>query len=801
MITYVCKLFIRNFRRNIIINLLNLFGLAAGLAACMMIIVYLNHEFSYDDYHEHGDRIVRVTTFQKVGAGQEIRVPSASYPVAEGLAAGIGAIENFVRFQFAPAIRPVYVDDRIFYEGHLAWADSTLFDIFSYRLIRGDSKAALAARGSIVLAESTARRFFGDEDPMGREIKLSEKSSYTVTGVMADIPQPSHFASFPMIMSMTSLDIPGPDYWVGRSNYGSYLLLGEGHTARDVQPAADKVYHARADELMKMMGAECEITLQPLSEIHFDTGFDFNFDYSPAVSYRRVAVFALIAFFILITASVNFINMATARSAERAHQVGVSKAVGASRMRLILQFLGESLLNALVALAVALLLVELLLPTFGGLVGRELSSVYTGHPFLIVAFLALAAVVGIGAGLYPAVILSSFQPSATIRERFLAGSSRSRLRQVLIGFQFTVAILLIISTLIVRTQLDYMDSRYPGFDRDQLMVLNVGPDMTRQDCEMIRTEALRHPGVLSGTCASYLPTMGHMEYTFRVPEEAKSEMLMTRMFPVDPWFIETMGMEVLSGRDFHREGSGDMDNTVIINETAARQLGWDEPVGRQLDAHPSTDSFKPMTIIGVVKDVNFESYHHEIQPMTLVLGSRTPARIALRLKKGNVQEAIDHVRGIWEERFPRSPFRYRFLDETFAYMYEQEIRLGRLVAFYSTLAIVISCVGLLALIAFSTERRIREIGIRKVLGASPGNLFSLLSKEYVWIVLVAFAIAAPLAWWAMQRWLENFAYRVTIPWWLYAGAGALTLALALITAGTYTWRACRINPAEVLRQE
>ncbi len=801
MITHVYKLFIRNFRRNIIINLLNMLGLAAGLAACMMIIVYLQHEFSYDDFHEYGDRIVRVTTFQRVGEGQEIRVPSASYPVAEGLAAEITAVENFVRFQLSPKVRPVYVDDRIFYEGHLVWADSTLFDIFSYRLVRGDPKDVLAAKGSVVLAESTARRFFGEEDPMGGAIRLSEKSSYTVTGVMEDIPQPSHFPSHPMIMSMTSLETPGAEYWVGRSGYGSYLLLGEGHGARDVQPAADRVYHAHADELMKMMGAECEITLQPLSEIHFDDGFDFDLGYQSAVTYRKAAVFALIAAFILIIACLNFINMATARGAERAHQVGVSKAVGASRRMLILQFLGESLLNALVSLALALLLVELLLPTFGGFVGRELSSVYADRPVFFAAFLALAVVVGIGAGLYPAVILSSFQPSATIRERFLAGSSRSRLRQVLIGFQFTVAILLIISTLIIRTQLGFMEGRYPGFNREQLMALNAGPDMTRQDCELIRTEALRHPGVLAGTCASFLPTMGHLEYTFRVPEEANCEMLMTRMFMVDPWFVETMGMEMLSGRDFHREGTADVGNSVIINETAARQLGWDEPVGRQLDAHPSTDSFKPMTIIGVVKDINFMSYHHEIEPMTLVLDERAPARIALRLREGSVQEAIDHVRGVWEERFPRSPFTYRFLDEVFAYIYEQEIRLGRLIAFYSTLAIVISCVGLLALIAFSTERRIREIGIRKVLGASPGNLFALLSKEYVWIVLVAFAIAAPLAWWAMRRWLENFAYRVTIPWWLYAGAGALALALALITAGAYTWRACRINPAEILRQE
>jgi putative ABC transport system permease protein len=801
MITHICKLFMRNFRKNIVINLLNLIGLAAGLAACMMIIVYLYHEYSYDDYHEFGDRIVRVVTFQKVGEGQEIRVPSASYPVAEGLAAEIASVERFVRFQFAPKIRPVFVDDRIFYEGHLVWADSTLFDIFSYPLVRGNPRTALAASGNVVLAEATAKRFFGDDDPMGREIRLSEKSSYTVTGVMEDIQQPSHFPSFPMIMSMTSLDIPGPEYWVGRSGYGSYLLLNEGHTAEDVQPAADKVYHAHADELMKMMGAECEITLQPISEIHFDDGFDFDLDYRPAVTHKKIIVFALIAVFILIIASVNFVNMATARSAERAHQVGISKAVGASRRLLILQFLGESLLNALAAFALALLLVELFLPTFGGFVGRELSSVYSDRPIIIAAFLGLTAVVGVGAGLYPAFVLSSFQPSVTIHERFLTGSSRSRLRQVLIGFQFTVAILLIVSTLIVRNQLDYMDSRYPGFDREQLMVLNVGPDMTGQDCEMVRTEALRHPGVLTGTCSSFLPTMGHLEYTFRVPEEANCEMLMTRMFMVDPWFIETMRMELLSGRDFHREGPGDAGSTVIINETAARQLGWEDPVGRQLDAHPSTDSFKPMTIIGVVKDVNFDSYHHKIQPMTLVIEERTPAKIALRLRTGSVQEAIAHVRRIWEERFPRSPFRYRFLDETFAYMYEQEIRLGRLIAFYTTLAIVISCVGLLALIAFSTERRIREIGIRKVLGASPSNLFALLSNEYVWIVLIALAVAAPLARWLMQRWLENFAYRASIAWWLYAASGVLALVLALITAGAYTWRACQVNPADILRQE
>ena len=801
MIRYICKMFARNFKKSVAINLLNLLGLAAGLAACMMIIVYLHHEYSYDDFHEYGDRIVRVTTYQNVGGGQEITFPTSSYPVAEGLAAELPAVENFVRFRFTGDRVPVHVEDKIFYERHVAWADSTFFDIFSYRLLQGDPGSALAPKESVVLSETAARKYFGDEDPIGREILLGGSRSYTVTGVMEDMPQPSHFPSYSLIMSLGSLTIDGAEYWVGRSAYGSYLLLAEGQTAEKVQPQADRVYLAHAQPLLEQLSADCRITLQPLSEIHFDDSFDFDMGYQPTVTYRKITIFALIAALVLIIACVNFINMATARSTERAHQIGISKAVGASRRTLIIQFLGESLITALIALAVAFMLVEFLLPLFGGFVGRELSLVYTDNPILLATFFALAVAVGIGAGLYPAFVLSSMRPSATIRERFLSGSSRSLLRRALIGFQFTVAILLIIAALTVRSQLRYMGFRDPGYEQEQILVLTTDPMMTREDCETIRKEALQHPDVIVGTCSSYLPTFSHMEYTFRVPEEANCEMLMTRMFAVDPWFIETMEMELVEGRDFHREGSADAGNSIIINETAARQLGWDDPVGKQLDANPGKESFQPMTIVGVVKDVNFESYHHEIQPMALVIDQRRPGRIALRLKEGGVEAAIGRLKHIWEERHPRIPFRYQFLDESFAQMYEEEIRLSRLLTFYSSLAVVISCVGLLALIAFSTERRVREIGIRKVLGATPGDLFSLLSSEYVRIVAVAFVIAGAAAWWAMHRWLENFAYRVPFPWYLFPAAGVLALVLALATAGTYTWRACQVNPVEILRQE
>ena len=733
--------------------------------------------------------------------GQEITVPTASYPVAEGLAAELPSVETFVRFRFSGEYMPVYIDDQIFYERYIIWADSTLFDVFTYPLVQGDPRTALAAAESAVLSESTARKYFGDEDPIGREILMGGKRSYKVTGIMEDIPQPSHLPSYPMILSLSSLTIDGAEYWVGRSGYASYVLLGEGHTAAEVQPSADRVYLAHAQPLLEQLSADCRITLQPLSEIHFDDSFDFIFGFKPPVTYRKIMIFAVIAAFILIIACVNFVNMATARSTERAHQIGISKAVGASRRILIVQFLGESLMTALIALVVAFLLVELLLPVFGGFVGRELSLVYTDNPILLATFFALAVVVGIGAGLYPAFVLSSMRPSVTIRERFLSGSSRSLLRRALIGFQFTVAILLIIGALTVRSQLRYMNRRNPGFELRELLMLTVSPTMTREDCKELRIEALQHQGVLSGTCSSNLPTYSHMEYTFRVPEEANCEMLMTRMFAVDPWFVETMGMELIEGRDFHREGPADIGNSVIINETAVRQLGWDDPVGRQLDANPGKEDFLPMTIVGIIKDVNFESYHHEIQPMALVIDRNRPSRIVLRLQEGRTEEIIEHVRGLWEARHPQAPFRYRFLDETFDYMYQEEIRLSKLLTFYSTLAVVISCVGLLALIAFSTERRVREIGIRKVLGATPGDLFSLLSSEYVRIVIVAFVIAGAVAWWAMNRWLENFAYRVPFPWYLFPAAGVLALLLALATAGTYTWRACKVNPVEILRQE
>ena len=801
MVKMIFKLFVRSFRKNFFVNFLNLMGLAAGLAACMMIIFYLNYEYSYDDYHAHGDRIVRVTTFQKVGEGQELRLPTASYAVAEGLAEQIGAVENYVRFWFEGTSNLFYVGDKPFSEDYIAWADSTLFDIFSFKLLQGDPRTALAGAGKAVLSASTARKFFGNQNPIGQEFESATGNSYTVTGVMEDIQQPSHLQSFPIILSFREESIPFAESWVGRSAFGSYLLLAKGHTAADVQPIAERVYYENAKETLKALSADCRITLQPLSEIHFDDSFDFKMSYQPPVAFQSIIIFAAVAIFILIIASVNFINMATARSAERAHQVGISKAVGASRRLLVLQFLGEFLLMALLALAIGMLFIELLLPMFGGFVGREFTFSYREDWGLLFVFIALAAIVGVGAGLYPAFVLSSFRPASTIRERYLAGTSRSRLRQTLIGFQFTVAITLIICTLAIRHQISFMQERDPGFDYEGIMTVKLINGWLLEDGDIIREEALRHPSILSVTSALSAPLVSFMEYTFRVPGEADCEMLMTRLFITDPWFLETMGIKLVEGRDFNKESAADLNTTLIINRAAARQLGWDDPVGKQLDASPTSESFDPITIIGVIEDINYESYHKKIYPMAIWWSDYDDPMIAFRLKEGETEAAIAHIRSIWDDKYPDSPFSYRFLDDRFYEMYEYEIRLERLFAFYTTLAIVISCVGVLALIAFSAERRVREIGIRKVLGATPRSLFALLSKEYVRVVFIAFFIASFVSWYIMQRWLENFEYRAPFAWWLFPASAAIALAVALLTAGVYTWRACMTSPADVLRQE
>ena len=803
MLLHTLKLFYRNFLSNFYINCLNVLSLAIGLAVCLLIITFIQHEFSYDHAQPDRDRLVRIKTDLTVGNGQTMHLPLTSWPVAEGLAGEMPGVESYVRMRQSSAARPVYVSDQIFTESHLVWAEPSIFNVFHFPLILGDPDTALAAKWSVVLAESTARKYYGDANPVGQQIRLSEKEIYTISGVMKDIVQPSHLPAHPMILSLKTMDIPGAEYWVGRSVYIAYLLLKEGKSVADLQPLADEIFTNHAHEFLESVDAKSRIYLQPLADIHFDTSINFAFDFQPTISRLKVSSFALLAIFVLLIAGIGFINMTTARSGDRGRQVGISKAMGSSRGRLIFQFMGESFVTTILAFLVSLGLAYLILPFFNDFIGRDLRLDFYSNWTILPIYLGLALLVGLLAGTYPAFFLSRFKPCDTIRGQILPGTHRSRMRAILITVQFAISILLIICTLTVRHQLEYMDQQDPGYRREQVLVINAGPDASPEECRSLRIEALRHPGIISGTLSNHLPTLGHMEYTYEVPEPANVEMLMTRQLNVDEYFIGTLGITLVEGRNFLENSQEDISKSIIINETAAKALGWENPVGHTLDALPgrSKEEFQPVTIVGVVKDIHYESFHHAIQPMVLAPQGGRTGRISFRLETGDIPGHISHLKKLWAARFPQVPFVYRFLDDTFMSQYSDELRLRKMFVFFTFLAILISCTGLIALTIYSAERRTREIGIRKVLGAGTSQLVYLLSKHFLLLVIIANIIAWPAAYFVMSRWMEDFAYRASFPWWLYPAAAFVALLLALVASAGTTWRASRANPAESLRQE
>jgi len=782
---------------------MNLIGLAAGLTTCMLILIFLSNEYSYDKFMDNRDRLYRLTTVLDVSNSQRVHIPTTSYPVAPGLAAEIPAIESWTRFRFGGNEVPTYVDEKVFLENHLIYVDSTFFQVIDFELIKGDASTVLNAPNKVVLAQSTAERFFGKEDPIGKEIRFSEENRYEVTGIAKDVPQPSHFPEHSMFLSISSLTIGGAEYWVGRPNYGSYVVLKEGQKQEEVQETINEVYYNNAKEVLDLVGAKCDATLQPVKDIHFDTSFDFTYDFQPTISHQKITIFAALGIFILLIACVSFINLATARSNERVRQIGISKAIGATRNILIMQNIGEFVFTSLLALLIAFLLTYLLLPYFNGFVGRDLVFNLFQNYSLLFSSVALALFVGITAGLYPSIFLTSFTPSNTIKGDFTLGNGRSGIRSGLILFQFIISIVLVISTFTVVRQLKFMDTLSPGFNKDQLIVLRNGPDMSRDDCEKLWLEVSDHPGIQAATISNFLPMYSHMEYTYEVTDESDIDKLMSRRLDVDHRFIETMDMTLISGRNFREADTTDIAESIIINETAAKKLGWKDPIGHIIDANPAQgeEHYWPQTIIGVVKDINFESLHHEVLPMVLDFSDARPRFITFRLHQDQISDAIVEIEKTWMDNFPTAPFRYQFFDENFGEMYEAEIQLQQLFMFFTVLAIVISCNGLFALIAFAAERRTKEIGIRKVLGASTGSLMSLLIRGYLFLVVIANIVAWPISVYIMNKWVENFAYRAPFAWWIYPLAGVFALLLAFFTVGTLAYRASQANPIRSLRQE
>ncbi len=790
--------------RNVIKNkgyaAINIGGLAIGLACCLMITLYVKNEYSFDRYHEKGDHIYRVVHHRNSDDLADSWI-WGNAPVGKALKEDFPEVIEKVQFSGRSDILLKH-GENAFQEGDTFYADPSVFSVFSWPLVSGDTATALEVPYSIVLTETAAKKYFGNEDPLGKSIEgtggRANDGTYTVTGIMKDIPANSHFR-FDVLMSMSSFEQTRPgvfDAW-GYVDFYTYFLVADNFDPiafqekvpafldRHIDPADREAYYY-------------DISFESLNEVYLQS----KAARQPGVtgSLTNIYIFILIGIFILIVASINFMNLATARSLERAKEVGIRKVIGADRKRLIYQFLGESLILVLIASILGLLIAFYTLPWIGDITGKNLVRADLVKPSILFLFLGMAAVTGLISGSYPAFVLSSFKPARVLKGVFKTSHHGANLRKGLVVFQFSLSIALIASTVLVYHQLDFMKSKDLGFDREQQMILDFNWDgYVLGNVERIKKDFLDHPDVTSVSVSrtvpgTHFPAAGTEIETYEGPMEHFEPFI----FEVDANFITHFDMKLVAGRSFSPDFPADSISSLVINEAAARDFGYSDPeaiLGKKFEQWGRTG-----TIIGVVEDFNYLSLHQQVAPLTI---RQVPygRYISLKLNSNDYQRTISEIERKWKEIIPHRPFLFGFLDESFNEQYAADTRFTQLFTLFSFLAIFIACLGLLGLATNSAMQRTREIGIRKVLGAKVSSIITLLSTDFLKLVFTAIIIAIPFSWFAMTKWLEDFAYSVEIKWWVFGIAGVIAIVIATLTISFHAIKAAVANPVNSLRRE
>ncbi|HYE57728.1 MAG TPA: ABC transporter permease [Rhodothermales bacterium] len=770
---------------------LNVVGLAVGVACCLLILLYVQNERAFDRHHAQHDRIYRLVLERQAAEATTLN-PSGPAPLGPALAQEFPQIRAAVRFLSPDNPTPLLSrGDTRFYEPRFFFADPEVFDVFTVPFRRGDARTALQKPNTVVLTETTARRYFGDEDPVGKTLTFNTFLALEVTGVIADPPTTSTL-QYDLLASFATLQ-----GWLGEGFVSSwqnnvvqtYVLAAEGFAPEALAAQLPRFIeaHLGADQPLK------RIHFQPLDRIHLYSRRDFGLASGGDVGY--VTLLSAVALFILLIGCINVTNLATARALYRAREVGIRKALGATRRQLVQQFLGEAALLTVLALVVAVALVAAGLPHFDALIGRDLSA-GVQNAGLWAGLLGIGLVSGLLSGSYPAFVLSAFQPARTLKGSpgTVGGSG---VRKALVVVQFALSIGLIIGTGVVYDQLAYVREKNLGFEQDQVLVVPIRHEALRQHPAPLTTRLQETPGVLGVATASLLPggPVGRARYRAEgVSEEGTMPMLW-----VGPAFVETLGMEVVAGRAFSDAFRTDSAEAFVLNEEAVRQLGWGDPakaIGKTFELVGS----KQGRVIGVVRDFHVASLHQKIEPVVMHLWPWSNYAV-VRADAAQLPRVLAGLRGAWQALDPEHPFTYSFLNENFDRLYRAEQQLARVTGLFALLAVTLACLGLAGLAAFTAQRRTKEVGIRKVLGASVPRLVGLLSKDFVALVAVAFVAAAPLAYLGMQRWLEDFAYRVPLGPGVFLLAGASALVVALLTVGTQALRAATADPVRTLRTE
>lgn len=791
----------RNLSRQKIYTLINIFGLAIGLATCMMIMLYVVHELSYDKFFKDHDRIYRMAVKANI-SGDFLDVAVTANPMGEALVREYPEVVS--RSRIMPSNQAVFftIDEKSFYTEGLYYVDSTFLDLFSYNILMGDPASVLDEPHSIVLTRDLASKYFFNEDPIGQMIKMNDRINLKVTAVIENPPGNSHFDFSCLVSYSTLLHEWGRELfedWGSLSIY-TYLLLAENSHPDSLEAKFDDFIYRNMEELAETDNITFEPYLQKLSSIHLHSNLMAEIGPNSDIVY--IYIFGAIAFFALIIACINFMNLATARSAGRAREVGMRKVCGARRKQIITQFLGESMLLAILAMILALIFVELSLPVFNNLTGLELGFATLFTPYMIIGLIILLFIIGILAGSYPAFYMSSFKPIAVIKGSFTrSGKSKFHLRNILVVFQFSISIILIICTGIVYLQMEYLQTKRLGFEKENIVIIPLRSERLRDKIKVFDHELTGLPSVKSVSFSSGIPGRS-LNGTGYIPEggDRDAPWIIYNM-DCDFGFVETMGMRLIYGRDFD-PGNATDTNRILINRTLMNKLGWEEPIGKSMLSFGQDTTF-PHEIIGVVEDFHFKSLHEAVEPALIMMNTNDPNYMIIKLNPGDPGKAIERIQSKWEDLELSFTFDYFMLDSQFEELYGSEKAMGRLFMYFALIAIFIACLGLLGLASYTAEQRTKEIGIRKVLGSSVGNIIFMLTLEFTKWVLIANIIAWPAAWIMMDAWLENFAF--TITWteffWILPLATIISFLIALLTVASQALRAALTDPVKALKYE
>ena len=823
MLKSYLKITFRNLVKQRFYSLINIIGLAIGLATCLLIVAYVLNELSYDHYHSKADRTYRAFLDYQMGGNQ------GNFAVSPAPMAGVfkdlyPEIEEAVRFRDQGEFT-VFHDEDNYKETRVAFADSTLFDVFDIPLLLGDPATALTEVNSLIINTASAEKYFGTDwreaNPLGETLLLgSQKNPYQVTGVYQDFPANSHIP-FTMLLSMATREESRSEEWLS-NNFHTYFVVQKGTDVAALEEKIQETYVSyAAPQLEKYANASYEefleagnyfsYHLQPLTDIHLYSDLEVELEANGDIRY--VYIFSFIAFFVLLIACFNFMNLATARSAGRSKEVGIRKALGSLRKQLIWQFLMEAVIISLLSLVLALLLAEFALPYFNDLADKQIQLDYLAKWYYLPLIIVVIVGVGLLAGSYPAFFLSAFRPAVVLKGKLSHGASNNWLRSTLVIVQFSISIMLIIGTVVVFRQLSHIQQRKLGYDREHVLVVHNTQHLGEQ-IDAFKNELLRQPNVVNAAISGYLPAQSfNWNNNAAFPDKNMQSDYTTTV----PWwnvgydYIPTLGMNIVEGRNFSREFATDTA-ALIVNEAAVKQFNLNKdgesPLGKVISTFTGNEQeTKSFTVVGVVEDFHYETMRKRINPMVMVLGNdkqylgRSTGAMSLRLRPENINETITTVEDQWSQFMPNMPFEYSFLDERFNNVYQSEQKVGEIFTLFCVLAIFIACLGLLGLAAFMAEQRTKEIGIRKVLGASVMSVVMLFSKDFTRLVLIALLIAAPIAYFAMSQWLSDFAYRIPLGIGTFLLSGLAALLVAWLTVSLQSFKAAIVNPAKSLRSE